>query len=196
MEIRLASVNDAGRILDIYAPYVEKTAVSFEYNVPTKEEMETRIKNVSSKYPWIVFEEGNEILGYVYASKHRERSAYRWSVDVSIYIKEGCHGRGIGKALYTALFQILKYQGYYNAYAGIGLPNEKSVGIHEYFGFKQIALYSKVGYKFGKWYDTGWWELSLMEHDPNPQEPLPICDVEQNLLLEAFESGLKVIRQY
>lgn len=193
MIIRLASVGDAEQILNIYSPYIEKTAISFEYVVPTREEMETRIRNVSQKNPWIVLEEDNEILGYAYASKHRERSAYRWSVDVSIYIKDGCHGKGYGKALYTSLLTILKHQGYYNAYAGIGLPNEKSIGIHEYFGFKNIAHYNKVGYKFGKWHDTGWWELSLKEHDSEPEEPLSIVDIDESKLSEAFECGMKAV---
>jgi phosphinothricin acetyltransferase len=193
MIIRLALVNDTEQILSIYSPYVKKTVISFEYTVPSKEEMETRIRNISQRYPWIVLEENNEILGYAYASKHRERSAYRWSVDISIYVKEGYLGRGIGKALYTSLFEILKCQRYRNAYAGICLPNEKSVGIHEHFGFKKIAQYNKVGYKFGKWYDTGWWELFLQDHDSAPGEPVPISDVEQSKLTKAFECGIKAL---
>lgn len=186
MMIRLAKVSDAEQILDIYAPFVKNTVISFEMTVPSKEEMEKRIEHLSENNPWLVLEEANEILGYAYASKHHERPAYRWSVDVSIYVRENCQGKGIGKTLYTSLFTILKYQGYCNAYAGICLPNEKSIGIHEYFGFKKIAHYNKVGYKFGEWHDTGWWQLFLQEHAQEPREPLSIRDIGQAKLFEAF----------
>lgn len=193
MLIRLANVNDAGQILDIYTPYVKNTTISFEWAVPSGNEMENRIMHLLENNPWIVLEENGVISGYAYASKHRERSAYRWSVDVSIYVRQDCHGRGIGKALYTSLFSLLRYQGYYNAYAGICLPNDRSIGIHEYFGFKKIAQYDGVGYKLGGWHDVGWWGLSLKEHSSQPKEPLPIREVPQNILDKAFEDGLKVL---
>jgi len=193
MIVRLATVNDAQEVLDIYTPYVKNTVISFEAAVPSREEMETRIGRLIENNPWVVLEKDHEILGYAYASKHREREAYRWSVDASVYVKEGCHGKGIGKALYTSLFMILQYQGYYNAYAGICLPNEKSVGIHEHFGFRKIAHYSKVGYKLGDWHDVGWWELFLQDHNSDPQEPIPIGCVEQTKLREAFENGIGIL---
>lgn len=196
MIIRFAELRDAQQILDIYKPYVENTTISFEAIAPTKEEMETRIRNVLQQNPWLVLEDRDEILGYAYASKHRERAAYRWSIDVSVYVKEVCHRRGAGKALYTALFIILKYQGYYNAYAGICLPNEKSVGLHEYFGFRKIAQYNKVGYKLGRWHDVGWWEMFLQQHAIEPKEPLAISDIEQTILDGAFERGIQEINKY
>lgn len=174
MTVRIATVNDAGQILEIYAPYVENTTISFETAVPTVEEMKQRITSVLASNPWLVIEEGDCILGYAYASRHRERAAYRWSVDISIYVRQACRGKGIGKALYTALIAILRLQGYYNVYAGICLPNPASVGIHEYFGLRKIAQYNKVGYKFGQWHDVGWWELALREHAVEPEEPLPL----------------------
>lgn len=175
--IRLATIYDAEQILEIYAPYVETTNISFETIVLSKEEMETRIKRILENNPWIVFEEDKYILGYAYASKHRERAAYKWAVDTSIYIRQDHRGKGIGKALYTALISILKLQGYCNVYAGICLPNEASVGLHEYFGFKKIAHFNKVGYKFGQWHDVGWWELFLKQHKLKPSEPLSINDI-------------------
>ncbi|WP_242966682.1 GNAT family N-acetyltransferase [Desulfosporosinus sp. FKA] len=128
-----------------------------------------------------------DILGYAYASKHRERVAYRWSVDVSIYVRNECRGKKIGKALYTLLLSLLKLQGYFNAYAGICLPNESSVGIHEYFGFKKIAQYNKAGYKFGQWHNVGWWELFLKQHSSEPTEPIQLSMVEQYKILEALD---------
>ena len=195
MMIRLAVINDAEQILDIYAPYVQNTTISFEDEVPTREEMERRIRHVLENNAWLVLEEDNKILGYAYASKHRERSAYRWSADVSIYVKGSSHRRGIGKALYTSLLEILKRQGYCNAYAGICLPNEKSVGIHEHFGFRKVAQYNKVGYKLGKWHDVGWWELFLKQHENEPGEPLPIKAVEPTVLSEAFSHGLQMMNK-
>lgn len=147
--IRLATKYDVLQIPEIYSPYIENSSITFETFVPSLEEMETRIESVLANYPWIVYKEADNILGYAYASKHHERAAYKWAVDVSIYIRQDCKGRGIGKALYTALFAILKSKGYYNAYALITLPNEASVGIHEHFGFNKVAHLSKVGYKFG-----------------------------------------------
>lgn len=193
MIIRLAEINDAEQILNIYAPYIENTTISFEDAVPSKEEMEGRIRHVLVSNPWIVAEEDNKLLGYAYSSKHRERSAYRWSVDVSIYVAGSSHRRGIGKGLYTALLEILKYQGYCNAYAGICLPNEKSIGIHEHFGFRKIAQYNKVGYKLGSWHDVGWWELSLQQHENEPREPLSIREIEQAKLFDAFAHGMQAI---
>lgn len=190
MIIRLAAASDAEQILNIYAPYVKNTVISFETEVPTREDMESRIGHSLEKHVWIVLEENNEILGYAYSSKHSERSAYRWSVDISVYIKEGFHRRGIGKVLYTSLLEIIKCQGYCNVYAGICLPNEKSVGIHEYFGFRKIAHYSRVGYKLGSWHDVGWWELFLQQHDPEPKEPLSIREIEPVKLCEAFEHSI------
>lgn len=174
--LRFATIKDAKQILEIYSPYVENTTISFETIVPSLEEMETRIKKVLPSYPWLVFEEEDLLLGYAYASKHRERAAYRWAVDVSIYVRQNNRGKGIGKTLYTALFPLIKSQGFYNAYAGICLPNDASVGIHEFFGFEKVAHYHKVGNKFGQWYDVGWWELFLDQHKTEPGEPLPIGD--------------------
>ena len=177
--IRLANKQDAAQILDIYRPYIENTSISFETIVPSIEEMETRIERVLVNNPWLVFEESNIILGYAYASLHHERAAYKWAVDVSVYVRQDCRGKGIGKTLYTELLSVLKLQGYCNVYAGICLPNESSVGIHECFGFKKVAHYNKVGYKLGQWHDVGWWELFLEQHNPEPSEPLPLSNIEQ-----------------
>lgn len=184
--IRLANKFDVVQILDIYRPYIENTSISFETIVPSIEEMATRIECVLATTPWLILEENNIILGYAYASKHRERAAYKWSVDVSAYVRQDHRGKGIGKVLYTALLSVLRLQGYCNVYAGICLPNESSVGIHEYFGFKKIANYTKVGYKSGQWHDVGWWELFLEQHNTKPAEPLPLNDIEEQKFLECL----------
>jgi len=181
-QIRLAREEDAQDILSIYRNYIVESAVSFETAVPTPEEMAGRIRKSLAKYCWLVWEEGGELGGYAYASQHRERAAYRWAVDVSIYIGQKWQGRGVGKALYTALFSILRLQGYYNAYACICLPNPGSVGIHESLGFKKNGHFSQVGYKLGQWWDIGWWELLLLDKKTTPSEPVPLSKLDQGVL--------------
>lgn len=174
-KIRIARVEDAREILDIYRPYIEESATSFESVLPSVNEMEGRIRNCLEEHCWLVWEDEGRIRGYAYASQYHPRAAYRWTAEVSIYIDKQYHGRGAGKILYQALFQILRLQGYYNAYACICLPNDASVGIHESFGFKLAAHDHQIGYKFGQWWDTGWWELFLKDKQIIPSEPLPLC---------------------
>jgi L-amino acid N-acyltransferase YncA len=123
--------------------------------------MGRRIEATLANWPWLVCERDRQVLGYAYASRHRERSAYQWSCDVSVYVSASYRRVGIGRALYRSLFELLKLQGFRNAYAGITLPNPASVGLHESLGFKPIGVYQDVGYKLGAWHDVGWWELHL-----------------------------------
>jgi len=169
--IRLAGESDAEQIRAIYAPYVTHTAISFELEPPTVEEMRRRIVDILPRWPWLVCERGREILGYVYAGRHRSRAAYQWSADVSVYVDERCHRLGIGGALYNSLFAILALQGFCNAYAGITLPNAASVGLHESLGFQPVGVYRAVGYKLGAWHDVGWWQLVLQPHATPPDPP-------------------------
>ena len=169
--IRAATAPDAEPIQAIYAPFCEDTAITFEVTAPSVAEMQERIRKVSAQYPWLVCEAGEELLGYAYACAHRERAAYRWAVDVAVYIAEGCRRTGVGRALYSSLFKLLALQGYYKAYAGITLPNPASVGLHEAVGFTPVGVYRNVGYKSGAWRDVGWWALSLQPERENPAEP-------------------------
>jgi phosphinothricin acetyltransferase len=144
------------------------TVITFEYDVPSLVDFTKRINNIQKKYPWLVCEIDGNIVGYAYASPFHERAAYDWSVDFSIYINPKYHGKRIGKALYFALVEVLKLQGYCNAYALVTLPNVKSEGIHESFGFKSVGVCKKVGYKFGEWRDVKWFELELQKHSKVP----------------------------
>jgi L-amino acid N-acyltransferase YncA len=173
--IRLAAEDDAEQVLAIYAPFCLNTPVSFETEPPTPAEMRRRIEKMSASFPWLVYEQEGRILGYAYASPHRERAAYRWSADVSAYISEGFRRKGLGRALYTSLLELLRLQGYYNALAGITVPNPSSVGLHESVGFRPLGIYTGIGYKCGAWHDVGWWQLALRERDgePAPTRPLP-----------------------
>jgi L-amino acid N-acyltransferase YncA len=176
--IRLATKDDCASILEIYAPYITNTVITFEYQIPTIDEFRERMIKVQSSYPWLVCEVDGRVAGYAYASRFREREAYSWSVDFSVYIKPEHQGKNIGKALYTALFELLKLQGYYNAYAGVAVPNTKSEGLHESFGFKEIGVYRNVGYKFGKWHDVKWYSLKLKEHIDSPENPKSIYEID------------------
>jgi len=169
--IRLAVGEDAPRVLEIYAPIVRETIISFELAAPTGQEMRDRIVSTLEALPWLVYERDAALLGYAYATRHRERLAYQWSVDVSCYVHAEARRGGIGKALYGALFGILRAQGFQNAYAGITLPNEASVRLHEAMGFKPVGVYRGVGYKLGAWRDVGWWHCSLGAAPDEPRAP-------------------------
>lgn len=159
--IRPAEINDAQSILDIYSPYIRQTVITFETEVPTLSEFSKRVETILQNYPYLVCETSGKIVGYAYASRHRERAAYRYSTDLSIYVDMAYRHQGIGKRLYAELFKALESYPYYTAYASITLPNESSVGLHKAFGFQKIGVYHNVGYKAGKWLDVGWFEKPL-----------------------------------
>ena len=161
MNIRLATVADAPAVAAIYRPYVTDSLVSFELEPPDHLAMADRMAKILGRLPWLVCEQDGAIVGYAYASKYRERAAYQWSVETTVYLRQDWHRRGIGRALYSELFGLLVQQGYYTAYAGIALPNAASVGLHESFGFEPVGVYRNAGFKFGAWHDVGWWQKPL-----------------------------------
>jgi L-amino acid N-acyltransferase YncA len=173
VDIRVAKVEDAAGILAIYAPFCESTRVSFEVVAPSVEEMRERINRISATYPWIVAEENDWILGYVYASRLRERAAYQWTVEVAAYVSPEHQRRGLARALYTSLFAILRAQGYFKAFASVTLPNEASVGVHQALGFRPSGVFNGVGYKTGEWLDVGWWQREIQPELDNPRDPRP-----------------------
>jgi L-amino acid N-acyltransferase YncA len=180
--IRLAKPEDAALVLAIYTPYIINSAFTFETEVPSTENFAHRIIACQENWPWLVCETNGIISGYAYATKHRERAAYQWCVESSVYINNDYHHRGIGKALYTTLFKILQFQGCRNVYAGITLPNEKSVAFHKSFGFKWLADYKNIGYKLDKWNTVSWWELQLNDHNDNPSAPIKFPQVDSSFL--------------
>jgi phosphinothricin acetyltransferase len=188
-EVRLAKKDDAKQILEIYSPSILNTAISFETVVPPIEEMQKRIETCLQKYPWIVCTIDRKIAGYVYASKHREREAYQWSCECSVYVHTDFKGKGIGKELYQLLFQILKLQGLRNIYAGITLPNPASVHLHEKLGFEHFANYENIGYKFGNWHTVGWWKLQINDYDLQPPPPLKLSDLNSEILSKVFHQA-------
>jgi L-amino acid N-acyltransferase YncA len=176
--IRLATAADAGEVAAIYAPFVTRSATSFEITPPDRDEMATRIASTLAYAPYLVHDRSGEVLGFAYASRHRERAAYRWSVDVSVYVHDRVRRHGVGRALYTSLFALLRLQGFYAAHAGITLPNPASVGLHEALGFVPVGVYRSVGYKMGAWHDVGWWQLPLRERTGEPAPPLTLAEAQ------------------
>jgi phosphinothricin acetyltransferase len=178
--IRPATPADAAAIAAIYAPYVLNSPASFEIAPPDEDEMRGRIERVTEFYPWLVAEGPDGMEGYAYASRHRERTAYQWSVDVSAYVAPNRHRRGLGRRLYTVLLDVLSRQGFANAFAGITMPNAASVGLHQAMGFELVGVYRQVGYKLGSWHDTSWWQLSLNQNHTEPAAPKSWHDLDRN----------------
>jgi L-amino acid N-acyltransferase YncA len=171
--IRLARPEDGPACAEIYAPFVTDGWVSMELAPPEGAEMSDRISRTLASYPWLVAEDLGLILGYAYASRLRERAGYRWAVEVTVYLAPEARGQGLGRSLYAVLFDLLRRQGFLRAYAGIALPNEASIRLHESMGFHPFAVYRRVAFKLGGWRDVGYWELSLGEAD-DPPEPVSL----------------------
>jgi L-amino acid N-acyltransferase YncA len=163
---------DAAACADVYEPYVTESIISFELTPPDEAEMRARIERISTTHPWLVAELDGEVVGFAYGSPHHVRLAYRWAADVSVYLAERAHRRGIGRALYEKLFGLLEQQGFRTLCAGISLPNDASVGLHEALGFVPVGIYHNVGFKHGAWHDVGWWQRQLLPPAVPPPEPL------------------------
>lgn len=153
-EIQEAVLADAAEMLEIYAPYIRETTVTFEYEVPEVEEFARRVQKVQEKYPWLVYRREGEILGYAYASDYHERRAYAWDCELSVYVRQDARGQGVGRKLYERLLEILEELGYANAYALISVPNEDSEGLHRALGFEEEGRFLRTGYKLGQWLDV------------------------------------------
>lgn len=161
IKLRMANLNDAQDILDIYEPYVRDTIITFEYEVPTIQEFRSRIENTLENYPYIVCLIDNKIVGYVYAGRHKERAAYMWNVELSIYLHKEYTKYGIGKTLYKVILDILKLQNIQNVYGCVTANNIASEKFHECFGFNKLGIFHKTGYKFNKWHDVTWYEKNI-----------------------------------
>lgn len=184
--IRLANPHDGAALVEIYAPYVRDEAVSFEVEVPSAAEFSRRIETISGQYPYLVYAVGDEIAGYAYASKYRERAAYCYDADLSIYVSPKYHGTGVAQKLYSCLLELLKALGYYNVYAALTVPNEKSRRFHEKCGFSLIGSFHRTGYKFGRWYDVAWFEKAI-NHAEAPGPVRSISDLPDEELEEILK---------
>lgn len=175
MRIEKVNVSDARELLDIYAYYVKNTAISFEYEVPSLEEFENRIRTISSKFPYIKAVVDDTIVGYAYAGDFKTRKAYEWAVETTIYVRKDCKRNGIGRALYLQLEKSLKQMGIQNMNACIGSPivpdevlNRDSINFHEKMGFKMVGEFEKCGYKFDRWVNMVWMQKLIGNHETNP----------------------------
>jgi L-amino acid N-acyltransferase YncA len=171
--IRTATEQDAASLLEIYRPYVQDTAVSFETEVPSVEAFAGRIAKALAGWAWLVAEEDGQCVGYAYASAHRERAAYRWSTETSVYVRPGWQGRGLAWALYTALFERLAALGYCNALAIVVVPNDASVALHRSVGFEPVGVFKRGGHKFGAWHDVMWLQRALRDLPPTSGHATP-----------------------
>ena len=184
IKIQMASESDAETLLALYRPYVETTAITFEYEVPSPAEFRARIRQTLTRFPYLKAVCGSEILGYAYASPFKNRAAYDWAVETSIYVKHGAHGRGVGAALYHTLEEILKRQNITNLNACIVYPHPESIGFHERLGYRTVAHFTKCGYKLGAWRDMVWMEKLLTPHPEKPQPIVPITELDVSDLLD------------
>jgi L-amino acid N-acyltransferase YncA len=175
LTIRPARIDDGAAVADVYAPYVLKTAVSFEVEAPSAAVMGERIDTTIVTHPWLIAESGRAVVGFCYAGKHSQRAAYRWTVDVTIYVKEDIRRSGVGRSLYAVLLETLRRQGFRSAFSEIVLPNDGSIRLHETAGFRNIGVHKDIGFKFGRWHDIEYWRLGLSESSAPPSEPIPFA---------------------
>ncbi|WP_324671103.1 GNAT family N-acetyltransferase [Hymenobacter sp. GOD-10R] len=176
--LRLATPDDAAAMLAIYTPYITDTTITLEYEVPTTAEFAERVRKLQGVLPWLVAEAEGQVVGYAYAARHRERAAYLWSVETSVYVHITHHGTGVARRLYNWLFELLQRQGYVNAYAGVIKPNPRSFAFHQSLGFELIGTYEHVAYKFGKWQTSQWLAKQLQTPPLVPVPPTPLAELQ------------------
>ena len=179
IKIRAAKPADANQIAAIYAPYVAASAVSFETDPPNAQSMRGRMAKAADRYPWLVAtsEDSDVVLGYAYANSFRDRPAYHWTVETSIYVAGDLQRQGVGRLLYSALIATLRAQDYVQAIAALAMPNEHTISLHESLGFRRAGMFREVGYKHGQWRDIGFWQLELTDSASPPPNPKPFSEV-------------------
>lgn len=176
MSLRFANTSDASSLLRIYEQSIQ-TPITFEYDLPSREEFAQRIEEITAVYPYLVWEENGMICGYAYAHRFKERAAYQWGVELSVYIDNQYQSMGIGRRLYTALIALLKLQGVTMVYSGVTVPNEKSERLHLSMGFQFSSIFHNAGYKCGKWHDVQWFECLIGELTEQPQPIISVKDL-------------------
>lgn len=185
MKIRFAAPADSRALLKIYAQYIN-TPVTFECTLPTEPEFRARIAEIQTVYPYLVCHEGGRIIGYAYAHRQMARAAYQWNAELSVYLDEGYTSRGLGRALYGSLIEILKMQGIKTVYAGVTVPNQKSEGLHAALGFRRLGVYRNTGYKCGAWHDVAWFEKQIAPYNTEPSPVLPVHRLPREKLAAAM----------
>lgn len=190
MKIRFATINDAQSLLKIYEQYIE-TVITFEYTLPSKEEFQQRIKDIIKEYPYLVCEENGQIIGYAYAHKDRERAAYQWNTELSIYMDKNYTSKGLGRKLYSALIELLRLQGVKTAYGVVTYPNAKSENLHKSLGFQVIGTFHNTGFKCNGWHDVIWFERKIDIYDTDPKPIISIHEVDKDKIKAVLEEAVK-----
>lgn len=166
--VRDGAARDAAACAELYAPYVTGTAITFEVQPPSAEQMGERIAAAAQTHAWLVLQRGGRVVGYAYGAPFNRRAAYRWACEVSVYIEQASQGRGGGRMLYEALFERLAQRGFRMAVAGMTLPNEASVGLHRAMGFEPVGTFRRIGFKQGRWHDVAWVQRALVADGSEP----------------------------
>ncbi len=187
MKIRFATPADSSALLRIYAQYIT-TSITFEYALPSEREFSERIAAISATYPYLVCEKDNRIIGYAYAARHRERAAYQWGAELSVYLDQSSTSRGVGKKLYTLLMEILRLQGIRTVYGGVTVPNEKSEALHTALGFRILGIFQNAGYKDGEWRDVVWFEKAIADYTHSPKPLVAISNIPKEKIREILSS--------
>jgi len=195
VSVRFVQKNDAKGLIEIYAPYVTETPISCECEVPSLQEFEDRIQRISKTFPYIVCQVDGELVGYAYASLHKDRAAYRWDSDATVYVSNKYHRNKIGTALYNCMLELNKLQGFYNIYAVVTTSNEASVKFHKAFGFIPMGTYTNTAYKLGKWHDISVMEKKLNEYDREPKETLSINDIDGKVIEKLFKEAEEIVAE-
>lgn len=186
---RRVTEDDAAQLLDIYAPYVVDSVISFEYEVPSEEDFKQRIRSIAAEYPYFVCEMNGQIIGYAYAHRHMERAAYQWNAEISIYIRQGFTGKGLGKKMCQTLVELLRLQGIRNVFSCVTIPNERSVHLHQSMEFSTEGIFQQAGYKCGKWQTIAWFRKNIAPYTNEPASFLPISRIAPQLIDEILEKS-------
>lgn len=186
---RRVTEDDVTQILTIYAPYVVDSVISFEYEVPNEEDFKQRIRSIAAEYPYFVCEMNGQIIGYAYAHRHMERAAYQWNAEISIYIRQGFTGKGLGKKMCHTLIELLRLQGIRNVFSCVTIPNERSVHLHQSMEFSTEGIFQDAGYKCGKWQTIAWFRKNIAPYTNEPAPFLPICRIDPQLIDEILEKS-------
>jgi len=193
--IRIATKDDSAGMMEIYALFILNSGITQETEVPSVKDFQQRVILNLEERPWLVCEINKEIAGYAYAGKHRDRKGYQWCTEPSVYISEKYFGLGIANALYTALFDILKIQGFVNAYAVITLPNDRSIAFHKKFGFDYLTTYKKIGYKLGQWHDVGWMQYEINTHKEDPDDPIKFPQIDKDIIDSILKKSSALLKK-
>ncbi len=192
-QFRFVQPGDAAEITEIYRPYVEDSIVSWEFQAPEEGDFLHKINNWNPNYPWIVCECNGQVAGYAYAAEHRDRIGYQWCVEGSIYVHPNHRKKSLGKSLYTALFDLLKLQGYHVVLAIISVPNIPSVALHESLGFTKTASFENIGFKYDQWQSSEWYIKRLFNKEMKAADIIPVMSVEPSKVEQIFQESLKNI---